>query len=101
MAVSKSDRIAVLMGGMSTERDVSLKSGSAVLEALKARGWDAVGVAFEKMRREPLETAEDAQSGKASRFDVASQPDRPARVTDSGDNEWVTWPRQMGIHTSG
>jgi len=44
MAVSKSDRIAVLMGGMSTEREVSLKSGSAVLEALKSRGWDAVGV---------------------------------------------------------
>ncbi len=37
-------RIAVLMGGMSTERKISLKSGRAVLAALQARGWDAVGL---------------------------------------------------------
>jgi len=37
-------RVAVLMGGMSPERAVSLKSGKAVLEALRSRGWDAVGV---------------------------------------------------------
>ncbi len=37
-------RIAVLMGGMSTEREVSLDSGAAVLAALEARGWDAVGI---------------------------------------------------------
>ena len=34
-------RVAVLMGGLSTERNVSLKSGKAVLAALKERGWDA------------------------------------------------------------
>lgn len=34
-------RVAVLMGGWSGEREVSLASGSAVFEALKARGVDA------------------------------------------------------------
>jgi len=37
-------RVGVLMGGLSTERDVSLKSGRAVLAALLDRGWDAVGI---------------------------------------------------------
>jgi D-alanine-D-alanine ligase len=36
-------RVAVLMGGWSAEREVSLKSGAAVLRALKARGVDAHG----------------------------------------------------------
>ncbi len=34
-------KVAVLMGGKSAERDVSLKSGSMVLAALKSRGVDA------------------------------------------------------------
>jgi len=34
-------KVAVLMGGSSAERDVSLMSGGAVLEALRARGVDA------------------------------------------------------------
>ena len=34
-------RVAVLMGGSSSEREVSLNSGSNVLEALRARGIDA------------------------------------------------------------
>ncbi len=37
-------KVAVLMGGNSAEREVSLKSGKAVLEALLARGVDAHGV---------------------------------------------------------
>ncbi|MGP4845694.1 D-alanine--D-alanine ligase [Marinobacter sp. 1Y8] len=37
-------RVAVLMGGDSAERAVSLKSGAAVLNALIAAGVDAVGV---------------------------------------------------------
>jgi D-alanine-D-alanine ligase len=36
-------RVAVLFGGTSTEREVSLKSGNAVLAALKRRGIDATG----------------------------------------------------------
>lgn len=37
-------RIGVLMGGPSTEREISLKSGQAVLEVLKESGLDAVAV---------------------------------------------------------
>jgi D-alanine-D-alanine ligase len=37
-------RVAVLMGGWSAERQVSLWSGEGVVEALKRRGIDAVGV---------------------------------------------------------
>lgn len=37
-------KIAVLMGGRSAEREVSLKSGRAVLTALLNRGIDAVGI---------------------------------------------------------
>ncbi len=37
-------KVAVLFGGSSTEREISLISGSAVLAALKRRGIDATGV---------------------------------------------------------
>lgn len=37
-------RVAVLMGGSAAEREVSLKSGAAVYEALKRKGVDAVAI---------------------------------------------------------
>ncbi len=37
-------KVAVLMGGLSAERDVSLQSGAAVLAALKDQGIDAHGI---------------------------------------------------------
>lgn len=37
-------RIAVLMGGLSAEREISLRTGGAVLRALRERGLDAVGL---------------------------------------------------------
>jgi D-alanine-D-alanine ligase len=37
-------KVAVLMGGWSAEREISLKSGSAVLAALQQRGLDAHGL---------------------------------------------------------
>jgi D-alanine-D-alanine ligase len=37
----KSRKIGVLMGGMSSQRHVSLQTGQAVLDALRARGYDA------------------------------------------------------------
>ncbi len=37
-------RVAVLMGGLSAEREVSLDSGGAVLAALRRQGVDAVGI---------------------------------------------------------
>lgn len=42
--VDRGSRIGVLMGGLSTERDVSLKTGAAVSGALRARGWDVVEI---------------------------------------------------------
>ncbi|WAC43100.1 D-alanine--D-alanine ligase [Pseudomonas sp. SL4(2022)] len=42
--VSAFGRVAVLFGGKSAEREVSLKSGNAVLQALLAAGVDAFGI---------------------------------------------------------
>ena len=39
----KFGRVAVMYGGLSSERDVSLETGTAVLEALESRGVDAHG----------------------------------------------------------
>ncbi len=38
------DKVAVLLGGTSAERDVSLQSGAAVLAGLREAGIDAHGV---------------------------------------------------------
>jgi D-alanine-D-alanine ligase len=40
----KGKRIGVLMGGLSAEREVSLKSGAGVHKALQERGYDAVAI---------------------------------------------------------
>ncbi len=37
-------RVAVMMGGSAAEREVSLRSGTAVYEALKAKGVDAIAL---------------------------------------------------------
>ncbi|HEY4241375.1 MAG TPA: D-alanine--D-alanine ligase [Kofleriaceae bacterium] len=37
-------RVAVVMGGLSAEREVSLNTGGGVLKALRERGWDAVEI---------------------------------------------------------
>ncbi len=37
-------RVAVLLGGLSTEREISFKSGRAVAEALRSRGHDVVEI---------------------------------------------------------
>ncbi len=42
--VSRTARVGVLMGGMSAERPISLITGEAVLAALVAQGWDAIGI---------------------------------------------------------
>lgn len=41
-------KIAVFMGGISSEREVSLRSGAAILESLKKQGYDAYGVDITK-----------------------------------------------------
>ena len=55
-------KVAVLMGGVSAEREVSLKSGGAVLEALKARGVDAHGI---DVGANPLEALSDGGFDRA------------------------------------
>lgn len=42
--VMKGKRVGVLLGGLSAEREVSLKSGDAVHRALVERGYDAVAI---------------------------------------------------------
>ena len=37
-------RVAVVMGGLSAEREVSLDTGAGVLAALQERGWDVVAI---------------------------------------------------------
>ena len=55
-------KVAVLMGGFSSEREISLISGKAILEALQSRGVDAH--AFD-----PAET--ELSELKAQNFDMA------------------------------
>lgn len=54
----KTARVGVLMGGMSTERKVSLKSGKAVAEALKSRGWNVTEIDVGPDLPEQLRAAE-------------------------------------------
>ena len=44
MTTRRFHRVAVLMGGVSAEREVSLASGTAVLNGLREAGYDVVGV---------------------------------------------------------
>lgn len=49
-------RIAVLMGGMSSERDISLKTGGAILHAMQGRGYTAVALDADRNIAESLKT---------------------------------------------
>ena len=40
----KNKKIGVLLGGASEEREISLKTGGAVLKALLAKGYNAVAI---------------------------------------------------------
>lgn len=44
MQIPRDAKVAVLLGGMSAERPVSLESGAAVAGALRRRGWDVVEI---------------------------------------------------------
>ena len=44
MSTNVLGRIGVLMGGPSSEREISLKSGKAVYQALRAQGLDVVPI---------------------------------------------------------
>lgn len=54
-------RIAVLMGGKSAERDVSLRTGKAIAEALRAKGHETVEIdAAGNLARDLMETGPEA-----------------------------------------
>ncbi|MBI5482835.1 MAG: D-alanine--D-alanine ligase [Deltaproteobacteria bacterium] len=64
-----SNKIGVLMGGLSAERDVSLKSGAAVYNALQSQGFQAVAIDVgrdlaEVLKREQIQTAFIALHGR-------------------------------------
>ncbi|OYW96299.1 MAG: D-alanine--D-alanine ligase, partial [Pseudomonadales bacterium 32-61-5] len=64
-------RVAVLYGGKSAEREVSLKSGTAVLEALQAAGVDAFGIdvgddLLQRLGRERIDRAFIVLHGRGS-----------------------------------
>lgn len=48
MAIHESQNVAVLMGGWSAEREISLKSGTAVLSALLRKGINAYAIDVDK-----------------------------------------------------
>ncbi len=65
----KTKKIGVLMGGLSGERDVSLRSGANCLRALLAKGYDAVSVdavrdVAERLDEEQIEVAFLALHGR-------------------------------------
>ena len=47
-------RIAVLLGGMSSEREISLKTGNAILGALKKLGYSALAIDADRLLPESL-----------------------------------------------
>lgn len=62
-------KIGVLMGGLASEREVSLASGNAVLKALREKGYDAVGIdagreTAAQLAKEGVEIAFNALHGK-------------------------------------
>ncbi len=65
----KRKKIGVLMGGISSEREVSMRSGNAILSSLLRMGFNAVGIdvkedLFEKLRKEKIDVAFVALHGK-------------------------------------
>lgn len=51
-------RVAVVMGGLSAEREVSLNTGGGVVAALIERGWDAVAIDWNHGTSLPQQLAE-------------------------------------------
>jgi len=67
---AKFGKVAVLMGGWSAEREVSLKSGAAVLSAMQQRGIDAHAVDVQRER-----VVEDLKQGGFDRaFNILHGP---------------------------
>lgn len=50
-------KIGVLMGGISSERDVSLATGAAILNALREKGYNAIGIDINRNAPEQIKNA--------------------------------------------
>ena len=62
-------RVGVLLGGISAERDISLKTGEAITEALRTRGHDVVPIYVDRdvdrvLRATPIDVAFIALHGR-------------------------------------
>jgi D-alanine-D-alanine ligase len=62
-------RVGVLLGGISAEREVSLKTGDAIVEALRSRGHDVLPIYVDRdvdraLRKNPIDVAFIALHGK-------------------------------------
>ena len=79
-------KVAVLLGGRSAEREVSLKSGGMVLKALRSRGVDAVG--FDPAER----SLEDLIREKVARAFIALHGRYGEDGTVQGILEWLGIP---------
>ncbi len=69
MALVTNKKIGVLLGGLSSEREVSLASGNAILKALHEKGYHAVSIdvgkdVAEKIHEQGIEVAFIALHGK-------------------------------------
>ena len=69
MGLVTKKKIGVLMGGLSSEREVSLATGNAVLKALREKGYDTVAVdvgrdVARRILNEGIEVAFNALHGK-------------------------------------
>jgi D-alanine-D-alanine ligase len=65
----KTKKIGVLLGGKSSERDISLKSGNAVLQGLKRSGYKAIAIDASKnlidtLKKEKIQVAFIALHGR-------------------------------------
>ena len=75
-------KVAVLMGGWSAEREISLQSGRAVLAALQARGIDAHGVDVDRARL--LHLADEVPGSGPPHAQNASHPKALPRTPARG-----------------
>ena len=60
--ITNSTRVGVLMGGLSPEHDISIKSGKSVLQALLSRGYNATAIVVDRelpfaLREQQIEVA--------------------------------------------
>ena len=69
LIITKQTKVGVLLGGISEERAISLKTGSAILNALKSKGYNAVAIdagrdLADRLRKEKIEVAFIALHGR-------------------------------------